>query len=315
MFLPIVSVILPNYNHASYLKQRIESIINQSFQDFELILLDDCSTDCSTTILQQYSSHPKVSHVLFNKKNSGSTFLQWDKGLNLARGEYVWIAESDDYADPSFLAKMIAAFQADPKAVLAFSGSHMVDQNSQSIDMNWDHFGKNKEIIRYNSADFIKKRMIWKNEIYNASMVVFKKSCYYKITPDYKNFKYCGDWLFWSQICSFGDILEIPRKLNFFRQHTDKVSPQAEKEGLYFTEGSAVIMQNICILNLNKYQKWVIKGRFAKRMNTLKTISSDQKKELLNKNHLLNCNALGILLFYIIVYTFDKLFNFSHLQR
>ena len=74
--MPNVSVIVPNYNHEQYLQQRIESIVNQTYQDFELILLDDFSTDNSRDILNLYRNHPKVSKIVFNEKNSGSPFKQ-----------------------------------------------------------------------------------------------------------------------------------------------------------------------------------------------------------------------------------------------
>ena len=96
--MPTVSVIVPNYNHARYLRQRIESVLGQTYQDFEVILLDDCSTDESRSVLGEYAKDPRV-RIEFNEKNSGSTFKQWNKGVRLARGEYIWIAESDDYAD------------------------------------------------------------------------------------------------------------------------------------------------------------------------------------------------------------------------
>src|SRR5690242_21921320 len=89
---PTVSVIIPNYNHARYLPRRIESVLRQSYQDFELILMDDASTDDSREVLSLYLSDPRV-RVQFNEVNSGSPFKQWNKGVKLARGKYVWIAE------------------------------------------------------------------------------------------------------------------------------------------------------------------------------------------------------------------------------
>ena len=102
-----VSVIVPNYNHAAFLHDRISSILNQSYQNFELIILDDCSTDNSLAIIEQFKEEKAVSHVILNTKNSGSTFKQWEKGLNLAKGEYIWIAESDDFADRQFLERAV----------------------------------------------------------------------------------------------------------------------------------------------------------------------------------------------------------------
>src|SRR5690349_3561194 len=106
---PKVSVIVPNYNHARYLKQRIDSVLNQTFTDFELILLDDHSTDESLSIIENYRNHPRVSAIILNAENSGSTFRQWRKGLEQAKGQFVWIAESDDSADANFLEKTVEA--------------------------------------------------------------------------------------------------------------------------------------------------------------------------------------------------------------
>lgn len=99
-----VSVIIPNYCHARFLNQRIDSVLNQTYSDYEVIILDDCSTDNSREIIESYRNHPKISHIVYNEKNSGSTFIQWEKGFELARGEYIWIAESDDVA-PIYLSR------------------------------------------------------------------------------------------------------------------------------------------------------------------------------------------------------------------
>ena len=68
-----VAIILPNYNKSSYLEQRIESILNQSLRDFELIILDDCSPDNSKNIIENYQHHPKVYHIIYNEVNAGRT--------------------------------------------------------------------------------------------------------------------------------------------------------------------------------------------------------------------------------------------------
>ena len=81
---PLVSIIVPNYNHEQYLKQRLESIFNRTYPNFEVILLDDFSTDSSKKILSEYSENPKVSQCVLNETNSGNTFIQWNKGIALA---------------------------------------------------------------------------------------------------------------------------------------------------------------------------------------------------------------------------------------
>lgn len=311
--MPKVSVIIPNYNHAPYLKQRIESVLEQTYQDFEIILLDDCSTDASCEILLSYKNHPKVTSMILNEQNSGSTFLQWDKGLHLATGEYIWIAESDDYADSSFLESCIKAFSENSDAVLTYTGSQMIDAQSSPIcSMDWDHFQKNDPPIKvFSSKEFLKKHLLWKNEIYNASMVVFKKHCYDKISYDFQQFRYCGDWLFWIGICQQGSVIKHFKKLNYFRQHLLKVSPQAEKDGLYFTEGGRIMRTIINNLQLTCYQKKVIGGRTLKRLKKQNTMDRAQK-EILLKAHTEYYGKNGF--WSVLLYEFDKFFNFSTLH-
>lgn len=116
---PLVSAIIPNYNHARYLKQRLDSVFNQTYQNFEVILLDDCSTDNSLEIIEKYNGNPHLSQIVVNESNSGSVFKQWDKGINLAKGELIWIAESDDYCELTFLEEMVNALAAKKTVVVA----------------------------------------------------------------------------------------------------------------------------------------------------------------------------------------------------
>ena len=153
--MPNVSVIVPNYNHAPFLKQRIESILNQTFLDFELILLDDCSTDGSSEIMESYRSNPHVSHVVFNEVNSGSAFRQWDKGIALAKGEWIWVAESDDYAEHTFLERLMGEVDKEPDSVLAYSATYWVNQQGKKL---WETPHSDKVNI-YSGHDFIRRKL------------------------------------------------------------------------------------------------------------------------------------------------------------
>lgn len=99
---PSVSVIVPNFNHAAYLRQRLDSIVNQTLNDIEIIILDDASTDDSRNVIAEYSD-PRII-TAYNEQQSGSPFAQWKLGLSLSSSDRVWIAESDDYCDDDFLA-------------------------------------------------------------------------------------------------------------------------------------------------------------------------------------------------------------------
>ena len=175
---PLVSVVIPNYNHGKYLRERIDSVLAQSFQDFEVIILDDKSTDDSLSIINEYKDNPHVAHIIVNEQNTGNPFIQWEHGISLAQGEYIWIAESDDVAEPQLLESLITPLQATPKAVVAFCHSQMIDSEGKPMQLTWHPHGSSGETIIYDSKRFIKKKMLAHDTIYNASMVVFKKSVF-----------------------------------------------------------------------------------------------------------------------------------------
>ena len=238
---PLVSVIVPNYNYARYLEERLESILTQRFQDFELILLDDCSTDESRSILERYASHPKVSHYLPNEQNSGSPFAQWERGLELARGRYVWIAESDDSCTPELLERLVAALEARPDAVLAYCGSLQVDEYGERLPRDYDRWQEDQQLYTYSPSYYLRHRLSRENSIYNASMVVFRREAWLRLEDKaYLGMRSCGDWLFWIKLVEQGVVLELRSKLNRFRQHTQRVTVRSDQSGARLSEHVAI---------------------------------------------------------------------------
>ena len=314
---PAVSVIVPNFNHAPYLEQRIESILGQTFADFELILLDDCSTDRSRELLERYREHPKVAHIVLNEQNSGSTFAQWRRGLALARGRYVWIAESDDYADPAFLATLVPLLDADPEAVVAFTGSHMVDAANAPIPgADWDRYRPGQpRIERYDGAEFIKKKLLWTADLYNASMALFRRSAAPQIEDAQTRMRYCGDWLFWVNLSLRGAAIEVREKLNYFRQHNAKVSPGASKSGVYFIEGLPIMVRVADALELTATQRAMLAGRTWKRLGRFPAVMESHGAEILANLDRLSAGASTHRRRLIALYEADKYLNFTRLQH
>ena len=233
---PKVSVVVPNYNHAAYLPQRIQSILDQTFQDFELILIDDCSTDESRGLMSAYQSHPKLAHLVFNSENSGSPFIQWKKGLQLAKGEYVWIAESDDWCEPSFLETMVAPLEKDPGLVIAYCQSICIDGQGK---IKWASKHSHLEQT-LDGPEFVRRHMLKGNAIFNASMAVFRRSA----TPGedlFTQYLFCGDWSFWIETALMGKVMISGKVLNYFRKHSGDVSSKASVKGLYFIESTEIL--------------------------------------------------------------------------
>jgi len=266
--MPKISVIVPNYNHATYLEQRIESILNQTYQDFELILLDDCSTDNSVEVLKKYSTHPKVSHFVVNEQNSGSTFRQWAKGINLALGEWIWIAESDDWAEREFLEKMVENIKKSEKIVLSYCQSNRVnsdgikigDWKSWTDDLSSSQFEKSFHLTGTNYiADFL----VHKNTIPNASAVLFNKQAYFTI-GGVEDIKYLSDWLLWLKLLLVGNVAFECQTLNNFRYHENSVIAKGSRSDK-FNYKYAIILRKVYLkkCKLNNDIKELFKNKLA----------------------------------------------------
>lgn len=252
--MPTVSVIVPNYNHAPYLRQRIESILNQTYQDFELILLDDCSTDESRDIMENYRSDSHVTHIIYGERNSGSAFRQWDKGIALAQGEWVWVAESDDYAEPIFLERMMNEVAKVPDCVLAYSATWWVDEDGNKL---WETPHSDMVNI-YSGHDFIRQKLAVCNSIANVSECIFRRDNFHPAESDrYEEMRLCGDWYFYVLLAEQGKVVEVEEPLNYYRQHSTNISSEAEHRGLTFLEGAEVLEYMIrhCGLKAKDYVK------------------------------------------------------------
>jgi glycosyltransferase involved in cell wall biosynthesis len=102
--------------------------LSQSFTGYELIILDDCSDDGSRELIDSYAlMYPEIIRS-YNASNSGSPFAQWNHGISMAKGDYIWIAESDDYSEPGFLEKTTAMLDARPGAGLVYTDSIVIDE-------------------------------------------------------------------------------------------------------------------------------------------------------------------------------------------
>jgi len=264
---PLVSVIIPNYNHAPYLKERIDSVLTQEFQDFEVIILDDKSPDNSLEVINQYQGHPKVSHIIANEQNTGNTFIQWERGISLAKGKYIWIAESDDVAEPQLLGTLVGQLQAHPQAVVAYCHSQMIDSHGKPMEMTWHPKGSSGKTETYDGMTFNRKKMLVKNHIYNASMVVFSKSVFPLIPKDYQQYRYCGDWLFWTYVCTQGQVIEVCKQLNHYRQHDVKVTNQSKMNGGMWRNLGGIMRKHAILFHLTTLQQRCLRGRWTKRFN------------------------------------------------
>jgi glycosyltransferase involved in cell wall biosynthesis len=237
MVKPKVSIVVPSYNHGRFLKQRMDSILRQTCQDFEVCVLDDASTDNTRQVLAEYAARPRVEMTL-RQKNGGSVFRQWNAGVALARGEYVWIAESDDYADERFLEELTAVLDHNPGVGLVKCRSTIVDEEGRTTPDSTEY-----PVQRDWSRDFIisgpedcRLQLAYGNSIVNASAVLFRRQLYLDAGWADESYRMCADWLQWSKMMLQADwdpkrdgsrlgtqFAYVAKPLNFYRRHTNTV--------------------------------------------------------------------------------------------
>ena len=246
-----VSIIIPSYNHALFLKERLVSIVNQTYTDWEAIIIDDQSTDHSVEIITKFiKDYPsfKVKHFIVNETNSGSGYKSWQKGIELATSEYIWIAETDDYSDARFLEESISILENYPTLPLVFCTSNYVDQ-----DCNFLYDSRKRTFLLGVSDDkygIVKNQVIMNSFpfnplIINGSSVVFRKPK--NPVPDavFKH-RQMSDLFFWTWLIQNTDVVFLNKKLNYFRRHEDSTTT---KIGLTQRE----ILYNEFIYYLNLY--------------------------------------------------------------
>lgn len=224
----MVTVIIPNFNHARFLDERIRSVLNQTYQDFEVMILDDCSTDNSLEVINRYKNHPKVTQIVVNEQNSGSPFKQWQKGISMAKGELIWIAESDDSCEPTFLETLVKRCQ-DREVVLAFCRSKAIDENGKEKP---NHFQDTlTEDFVMDGTSFMKKHLVHKSCVQNISSALFRRDAAKKIPLAYMEFRGAGDWSFAVGLAEQGKVAYVNLPLNSYRIYEANTTARERKNG------------------------------------------------------------------------------------
>ena len=223
--MPKVSVIIPSYNHAQFLETRIESVLTQSNKDWELIILDDASTDGSREIIESYVSRYPQIRAVFNENNSGSPFYQWNKGAEIADGTYLWFAESDDSCESNFLETMIPILDSNPNVGIAYAQSYLINEEGEKLNS----YKKNLEFIykaNHWDRDFVKSGkeacrewLLFHNPIPNASGALIRKQNFLDCGMAPTEMVLNGDWFLYTKILCDSDLAFHAGHLNLFRVH------------------------------------------------------------------------------------------------
>jgi hypothetical protein len=171
--------------------------------------------------------------TLANSDNSGSVFQQWARGVKMARGEFVWIAEADDLSEPGFLSALTTA-ASDPDVVMAYCESRQIDGNGVQTAQNYHEYtndvcpGRWKQGYRVPGAVEIRDCLGVKNTIPNVSAVLFRRSALLSaLERDLDlmcSFRIAGDWVAYLAVQEQGDVVYVSEALNLHRRHDSSVT-------------------------------------------------------------------------------------------
>jgi glycosyltransferase involved in cell wall biosynthesis len=236
-----VSVVVPNFDYARYLEERLTSIFEQTYPIFELIVLDDASRDHSLEVLERLSAATgRRFRVLVNEVNSGVAFRQWAKGCEAARGECVWIAEADDLSRPRFLERVVDALE-DGGAALGFSDSAQVDEDGRELGDTYRWYyslaaGATMESdFVLAGGDFVRRCLAERNLVLNMSAVVWDRAHLSAVLAEQLDavtgFRLAGDWLLYAAAAlrAGARVAYVAEALNIHRRHRRSVTGALEK--------------------------------------------------------------------------------------
>ena len=220
-----VTAVVPSYNHARFIRQRIESILAQTYRPLEIIVIDDCSTDDSDAIIRTLQSEHGFTYHR-NDTNSGSPFSAWQHIGSQAMGDYLWLCESDDFAEPEFLQTAVSALEADNTAVLFYCNSWVVDDSGNRVGHTSTYFQDYWKDPRWDAnfsasgPEELAHFQVRGQTVPNMSSALIKASAFrVACTPLLRRFRLTGDWLFIGRVMQQGAVVFSPQALNNFRQH------------------------------------------------------------------------------------------------
>ena len=212
---PIVTVYITNYNYSKYIKQAIDSVINQNFQNYELIIIDDGSTDNSKEIIESYKNHPKI-HVLF-QKNKGLNATN-NVAIKMSKGKYIIRLDADDYLNENALLLMVNELEKNDEIGLVFSDYYLVDIDGSIIAEEKRHNFKKVSLL---------------DQPAHGACTMIRKDVLKEIGGYSKEFSRQDGYELWIKVSKYKKVRNINLPLFNYRKHGENLTEN--KERLYKT--------------------------------------------------------------------------------
>ena len=248
----LVSIIVASYNHAEYLVQRMDSLLAQTYKDFEIIVIEDVSPDNSLEVLRRYENNPLMK-LIVRERNGGWVKVS-NQGIDLARGEFIMFANCDDACHPQLLERLVAAMHANPSAGIAFSRSLLVDEDDcilgEDFAVREAAFRRLCTEDRLIGAAMMSRFLLNSCVIPNLSAALFRKKCLVEVGGFSSEYRVCSDWEMFFRITARHDVAYLRTPLNRFRQHSTTIR-SSTKERVVNEEYLRLLLGYVARLDLS----------------------------------------------------------------
>jgi glycosyltransferase involved in cell wall biosynthesis len=224
---PKVSIVIPAYNNVQYLAETLDSVLNQTYEDYEVVIADHSSVDGTMEVIERYRSHPKL-RILSPTPVGGGAQANWNRVSSEAKGTYLKLVCGDDVIVPTAIAEQVAAFEAHPTAVLVASQRNLVDSNG-------DVFIKNRGLQGISGvvdgAKAVRATVVAGSNIFGEpACVMFRRELLEKEGGWDNSNPYLIDEATYARICFHGDVVAIRKSLATFRISASQWSVRLAKQ-------------------------------------------------------------------------------------
>ena len=234
--LPRISVVVPSYNYAQHLEARLASIFGQTYPVAEVLVLDDASLDDSVAVARRVADQwQRDIRLVENLENSGQVFAQWRRGVALAQGDWIWIAEADDEADPGLLAALVARLEGAVDVVLVACDSQAMDSAGAVLWPSYQPYFATSGAASlaqdglFDAHDFAARFLGQRNLLLNVSAMLFRRTALLaaldRCGERLAAYRLAGDWRLYLELLAGGgataggQVAWVAAPLNRHRRH------------------------------------------------------------------------------------------------
>lgn len=289
---PKISIILPSLNNRQFLEKRLETIINQSFTDWELIVIDNYSDDGAWELIEKYAE--KEPRMRISQAPREGMYVNWNNCLNLAQGEYIYIATNDDVMTPDCLEKMVTGLEDYPECDLCHCCLTIMDQNDREIKDFWYQrpaqlfYGEliKKKHIRFAPYDGI-LYCAFETVYFGPLQLLIRRSVFEKIGLFGTNWGPAADFEWGMRAALVCNTLHIPEELASWRIHPQQATKhEAHKTSAQKINYLEMVKSALPILekyNPEFYQKLNLESLFFLYKRQALRLGLKEQSGLINK--------------------------------